>query len=188
REAHPLAALYPYDVSKAASDMLARCYWHTFGLPVAVTRLANVYGGADTNRSRLVPEAVCAALSGKRPVIRSDGSPERDFLYVEDAVRVYLAVWAALGRGEGRGEAYNAGGGTPYRVLDVVSLVCRLVGSSVEPEVRGTGVPPAEIDRQWVDFTKLRELTGWEPEVSLAAGLEQTVQWYRTHPLTWVPS
>jgi nucleoside-diphosphate-sugar epimerase len=97
-------------------------------------------------------------------------------------------VWAALGRGQARGEAYNAGGGAPHRVLDVVSLVCRLAGSSVEPEVRGRGVPHAEIDRQWVDFTKLRELTGWEPQLSLEEGLERTVQWYRTHRATWAPS
>ena len=111
RETHPLRPQFPYDVSKAACDLLARSYWHTFGLPVAVTRLANVYGGADLNRARLIPEAVCAALAGEPPVVRSDGSPERDFLYVEDAVGAYLAVWDALGRGAGRGEAFNAGGG-----------------------------------------------------------------------------
>src|SRR5205085_7162440 len=125
RETHALLARYPYDVSKAACDMIARSYWHTFGLPVAVTRFANLYGGGDTNRSRLVPEAVCAALAGRRPVIRSDGSPERDFLYVEDAVKAYLAIWEALGRGLGCGEAFNAGGGEPHRVSDVVSLICR---------------------------------------------------------------
>jgi CDP-glucose 4,6-dehydratase len=113
RETHALEPLFPYDVSKAACDLLARSYWHTFGLPVAVTRLANVYGGGDLNRARLIPEAVCAALAGEAPVVRSDGSPERDFLYVEDAVGAYLAVWDALGRDEGRGEAFNAGGGEP---------------------------------------------------------------------------
>lgn len=113
REDHPLAATFSYDVSKAACDMLARSYWHTFGLPVAVTRLANVYGGGDVHGSRLIPEAVCAALAGRAPVVRSDGSPERDFLYVEDAVGAYLAIWAALGRASGRGEAFNAGGGGP---------------------------------------------------------------------------
>ncbi len=80
---------------------------------MAVTRFANLYGGGDTNRSRLVPEAVAAALAGRAPVVRSDGSPERDFLYVEDAVAAYLAIWEALGRGDGRGEAFNAGGGQP---------------------------------------------------------------------------
>jgi CDP-glucose 4,6-dehydratase len=108
REDHALQPLYPYDVSKAATDLLARCYWYTWRLPVAVTRFANLYGGGDVNASRLVPEAVAAALTGRPPIVRSDGSPERDFLYVDDAVAAYLAIWAALGRGEARGEALNA--------------------------------------------------------------------------------
>jgi CDP-glucose 4,6-dehydratase len=183
REHQPLAARYPYDVSKAAADMLARSYWHTFGLPVAVTRCANLYGGADTNRSRLIPEAVCAALAGTAPVVRSDGSPERDFLYVEDAVAAYLALWDALRRGEGRGEAFNAGGGTPHRVLDVVELIIRLAGRDIEPDIRGRGTPAHEIDRQWVDADKLHELTGWRPLVTLEEGLRRTIDWYRQHPI-----
>jgi CDP-glucose 4,6-dehydratase len=182
REQHPLAPKFPYDVSKAACDMLARSYWHTFGLPAAVTRFANVYGGGDLHGSRLIPEAVCAALAGEAPIVRSDGSPERDFLYVEDAVRAYLAIWDALGRGAGRGEAFNAGGGQPRSVLEVVELICRLAGASVAPEIRGEGVPRGEIDRQWVDATRLRELTGWRPEVSLEEGLRRTIEWYRGHP------
>jgi CDP-glucose 4,6-dehydratase len=183
REHQPLAATYPYDVSKAAADMLARSYWHTFGVPVAVTRFANLYGGADTNRSRLVPEAVCAALAGRAPVVRSDGSPERDFLYVEDAVDAYLALWRALDRGDGRGEAFNAGGGRPHRVRDVVELICRLAGCELEPDVRGLGTPANEIDRQWVDAAKLRALTGWSPAVTLEEGLRRTIDWYREHPI-----
>jgi CDP-glucose 4,6-dehydratase len=182
RENQPLVPTYPYDVSKAAADLLARSYWHTFELPVAVTRFANLYGGGDTNRSRLVPEAVAAALAGRPPVIRSDGSPERDFLYVEDAARAYLAIWRALLAGQGRGEAFNAGGGEPHRVADVVELICRLAGSGVEPDIRGAGVPHGEIDRQWVDASKLRELTGWEPAVGLEEGLGLTIDWYREHP------
>src|SRR5205085_11467400 len=93
-----------------------------------------------------------------------------------------LAIWEALGRGEGRGEAFNASGGEPHRVADVVSLICRLAGTDVEPEVRGEGPPPNEIDRQWVDATKLRRLTGWEPALSLEEGLRRTIDWYRAHP------
>ncbi len=182
REDQPLLASYPYDVSKAACDMIARSYWASFGLPVAVTRFANLYGGAETNRSRLVPEAVCGALAGRPPVLRSDGSPERDFLYVEDGVRAYLAIWEALGEGQGCGEAFNAGGGEPHRVGDVVSLICRLAGTSVAPEIRDQGKPSGEIDRQWVDFAKLRELTGWEPQVGLKEGLTRTIDWFRGHP------
>jgi CDP-glucose 4,6-dehydratase len=179
REDHALQPVFPYDVSKAATDLLARCYWHSWQLPVAVTRFANLYGGGDTHRSRLVPEAVAAALAGRGPVVRSDGSPERDFLYVEDAVAANLAIWEALGRGEGQGEAFNAGGGKPHRVLDVVELVCRLAGTGVSPEVRGSGTPAGEIDRQWVDFSKLRALTGWEPTVTLEEGLRRTIEWHR---------
>ena len=185
REDQALVPRYPYDASKAAADMIARSYWHTFGLPVAVTRFANLYGGGDTNPDRLIPEAVCAALAGRAPVIRSDGSPERDFLYVEDAVRAYLAIWELLGTAGGRGEAFNAGSGAPHRVADVVATICRLAGTEVTPEIRGQGTPLGEIDRQWVDSTKLRDHTGWKPQVTLEEGLERTIQWYREHPQMW---
>jgi CDP-glucose 4,6-dehydratase len=181
REDFALQPVFPYDVSKAATDLLARSYWHTWRLPVAVTRFANLYGGGDTNRSRLVPEAITAALAGRAPVVRSDGSPERDFLYVEDAVAAYLAISDALGRGEGMGEAFNAGGGRPHRVLDVVELICRLAGTGVTPDVRGAGTPPGEIDRQWVDYSKLQAITGWAPSVTLEQGLERAIAWYREY-------
>ncbi len=179
-EEHPLRALYPYDVSKACTDLIARSYWHTYGLPVAVTRFANIYGGGDLNASRLIPEAIAAALAGRAPVIRSDGSPQRDFLYVEDAVSAYLAIAGALP--EAGGEAFNAGGDEPHSVREVVATLCRVAGTDVEPDVQGTGTPHGEIDRQFVDSTKLRERTGWRPEVSLEDGLRRTVEWYRAHP------
>jgi CDP-glucose 4,6-dehydratase len=182
REDFALQPRFPYDVSKAAADLIARSYWHTYGVPVATTRFANLYGGGDTNRSRLVPEAVEAALAGRPPVIRSDGTPKRDFLYVDDAVNAYLAIAEALDGEGARGEAFNAGGGRPHAVRDVVDLICRIAGTDVEPDIRGTGTPPGEIDRQYVDTTKLRELTGWAPRVELEEGLRRTVEWYRAHP------
>jgi CDP-glucose 4,6-dehydratase len=181
QEDFPLRPLYPYDVSKAATDMIARSYWHTFGLPVAVTRFANLFGGGDLNLSRLVPEAALAAIEGRRPVIRSDGTLERDFLYVEDAVAAYLAICRLLDDGTGAGEAFNAGGDEPHSVLEVVEMMCRVAGTGVEPDVRGTGTPPGEITRQWVDSTKLRRLSGWAPQVSLEEGLRRTIEWYREY-------
>lgn len=181
-ETQALTPTFPYDVSKAAADLLTRSYFHTYGMPAAVTRFANLYGGGDTNRQRLIPETIGAGLEGRPPVIRSDGSPEREFLYVEDAAEAYLAIWRRLLTGAGGGEAYNAGGGSPHRVADVVALICRLLGTGVSPDIRGQGVPAGEIDRQWVDASRLRRETGWEPRVGLEEGLERTIAWYRDHP------
>ncbi len=182
REHFELRPTAPYEASKAAADLIARSYWPAYGLPVAVTRFANIYGGGDLNFSRLVPEAVCAALDSRAPVLRSDGTPVRDLLYVEDAVAAYLAIADRLDSEEVRGEAFNAGGERPYTVLEVVEAIARLAGTGVEPEVRGDGNPEGEIDRQFVDATKLRERCGWAPEVSLDRGLERTIAWYREHP------
>jgi CDP-glucose 4,6-dehydratase len=187
RESAALLPTAPYEASKAAADLLARSYWGAFSLPVAVTRFANVYGGGDTNFSRLIPETVSAVLEGRRPVLRSDGTPERDLLYIEDAARAYLAVADALERGDAAGEAFNAGGERPYSVLEIVETIARVSGTDLDPEILGEGNPAGEIDRQYVDSTKLRELTGWRPEVPLDEGLRRTIEWYRAHPEVRAP-
>jgi CDP-glucose 4,6-dehydratase len=182
REEMQLRPASPYEASKAAADAIALSYRPAYGLPVAVTRFANIYGGGDLNFSRLIPEAIAAVLDGRRPQIRSDGSPERDFLYVEDAVAAYLAVEHAVGAGgPGAGEAFNAGGERPYPVSEVLDMITAVSGSGLEPEYLGIGNPAGEIDRQYVDSAKLRELTGWEPAVGLRDGLIRTLDWYRDH-------
>jgi CDP-glucose 4,6-dehydratase len=181
REDFPLRAAFPYDASKAAADTIARSYANAYGLPLAVTRFANVYGGGDLNFSRLVPETVVAVLDGRSPAIRSDGSPERDFLHVDDAVSAYLAIAGALDGGAA-GEAFNAGGERPRAVREVVELIAAAAGAGIEPDFQGEGNPAGEIDRQFVDSTKLRRLTGWRPEVELEDGLRRTLEWYREHP------
>ncbi|MDX6601851.1 MAG: hypothetical protein QOF13_1053 [Solirubrobacterales bacterium] len=182
REDFPLRAANPYDASKAAADIVARSYANAYGLPLAVTRFANIYGGGDLNFSRLIPETTIAVLDRRAPVIRSDGSPERDFLHVDDAVAAYLAIEAALDGEGARGEAFNAGGERPHSVREVVDLIAAAAGTGIEPEYLGTGTPDGEIDRQYVDSSKLRKLTGWAPRVALADGLSQTLGWYRAHP------
>lgn len=182
REDFPLRAAYPYDASKAAADIIARSYAHAYDLPLAVTRFANIYGGGDLNFSRLIPETTIAVLDHRPPLIRSDGSPERDFLHVDDAVSAYLAIADALSGEGARGEAFNAGGERPHSVREVVDLIAEAAGTGVEPEYLGSGTPDGEIDRQFVDSTKLRELTGWRPVVDLAQGLRGTLDWYREHP------
>jgi CDP-glucose 4,6-dehydratase len=182
REDFPLRAAYPYDASKAAADIIARSYAQAYAVPLAVTRFANIYGGGDLNFSRLIPETAIAVLDGRPPVIRSDGSPERDFLHVDDAVSAYLAIAEALDADGARGEAFNAGGERPHPVREVVGLIAQAGGTGIEPEYLGTGTPDGEIDRQYVDSAKLRELTGWRPQVELAAGLSDALDWYRAHP------
>ncbi len=177
-----LQPTYPYDVSKAATDLIARSYWHTHRLPVAVTRMANIYGGNDRNFSRLIPETVTAVLDGRRPVIRSDGSPERDFLYVEDAASAYLAIAEALAAGRAGGEAFNAGWGRPHAVREIVETICELGPGEIEADYRGAGNPSGEIERQYLDSAKIRAEIGWEPSVDLREGLGRTLQWYRAHP------
>jgi CDP-glucose 4,6-dehydratase len=181
-EESALQPVFPYDVSKAATDLIARSYWHTYGLPVAVTRFANLYGGGDRNFSRLIPETVTAVLDGRSPVIRSDGSPERDFLYAEDAAAAYIAVAEALASGDVAGEAFNAGWGRPHPVREVVELICELGPGEVEPDYRGTGNPSGEIDRQYLDSSKIRDRIGWEPRVDLREGISRTLEWYAAHP------
>jgi CDP-glucose 4,6-dehydratase len=182
REGMQLRPASPYEASKAAADAIALSYRPAYGLPVAVTRFANIYGGGDLNFSRLVPETVVAVLDGRRPAIRSDGSPERDFLFVDDAVAAYLAIEHEVGAGgPAAGEAFNAGGERPHPVAEVVGAIAEIAGGGLEPEY-GAGNPAGEIDRQYVDSTKLRELTGWRPEVGLRDGLGRTLEWYRNHP------
>ncbi|HEV7614625.1 MAG TPA: NAD-dependent epimerase/dehydratase family protein [Solirubrobacterales bacterium] len=182
REDMQLRPASPYEASKAAADAIALSYRPAYGLAVAVTRFANIYGGGDLNFSRLIPEAVAAVLDGRRPAIRSDGSPQRDFLFVDDAVSAYLAIEHAVGAGgPGAGEAFNAGGEQPHAVAEVVEAIAAIAGGGLEPEY-GPGNPAGEIDRQFVDSAKLRELTGWRPQAGLEDGLTRTLEWYRQHP------
>jgi CDP-glucose 4,6-dehydratase len=178
REDFALQPSYPYDVSKAATDMIARSYAATYGMPVAVTRLANVYGPGDVNWARVIPDTAQALLRGERPVIRSDGTPERDYIYVEDAADAYLAVADSLEDRAHWGRAWNAGSGEPRSVLEIVERLIEISGRDVEPEVRGTGTPHAEIDRQYLDPRAIREELGWTPKWDLDSGLRAAWEWY----------
>ena len=178
REDFALQPSYPYDVSKAATDLIARSYAATFEMPVAVTRLANVYGPGDVNWARVIPDTARALVRGERPVIRSDGTPERDYIYVEDAAEAYLAVADSLDDPAHHGRAWNAGSGEPRSVLEVVERLIRISGRDVEPDIQGSGVPHGEIDRQYLDSTAIRTELGWEPKWDLDSGLRAALEWY----------
>ena len=177
-EALSLRPRFPYDTSKACADLIARSYAETYEMPVAITRLANVYGGGDFHFTRIVPDTVKSLLKGERPVIRSDGSPEREFLYIDDAISAYMILGEAVAGERCAGEAFNFGGGNPVRIMDLVEMIIDISGSDMKPDVRGRGIPDGEIDRQFLDSSKAQSELGWTPEWDLRDGLVATYSWY----------
>lgn len=177
-EEHPLAGRNIYDASKSAADLLASAYTISYDLPVGIARCANIYGGGDLNWDRIVPGTIRSLLRGERPVIRSDGTPRRDYLFVDDAVTGYLSLGAAVIAGREHGEAFNFGHGEPVAVVDLVNEIDQAVGRThLAPIVQANA--PNEIPAQWLDSTKARTRLGWTPAFTLQAGLSRTVEWYR---------
>jgi len=172
-----LEGSFPYDASKTCTDVLARCYAATYRLPLAILRCANVYGPGDLNWARLVPGTIRSALLGERPLIRSDGSPERDYIYLDDAVEAYLL--AALALPSVAGEAFNAGSGSPVAVTELVNRILSIAGvPELEPQIAADA--PSEIDRQYLASGKAERLLGWGVTVGLDEGLKRSLSWYRS--------
>ncbi len=181
RETHALLGSYPYDASKACTDAIARCYAKAYGMPVAVARCGNIYGGGDQNHERIVPTVIRAALSGKRPVLRSDGTFVRDYIYVKDVVEAYLSLALAVSSDpDQRGEAFNFGYDRPVTVLELVNIILDLAGrQDLVPDVRSTA--RTEIRNQYLTSEKARRVLGWQPQYGLEDGLKETIAWYALH-------
>jgi len=182
REDTSLRGRYPYDASKVCTDVLARCYAATYDLPVTVTRCANIYGGADFNWSRLIPGTIRSVLLDEDPVIRSDGTPERDYLYVTDAVAAYLTLGQHAPEAGVRGNAFNFGSNHPVSVLALVEQILVMAGSKRRPRILGQA--KGEIDCQYLDSTLARQTLGWSPQIELDEGLRCTVAWYADYRKT----
>lgn len=178
REDDELRGLFPYDVSKACADMIARGYHAAFGLPVAVTRCANIYGPGDLNFNRIIPGTMRSLLRGERPVIRSDGQPLRDYMYVDDAVAAYLSLMTALLAGRAAGQAYNFGTGDPVSVLGIFEEMVQIAGRpDLRPEVLGEA--SGELRDQFISAARAQRELGWRAQVPRAEGLRRTFAWYR---------
>lgn len=178
REEMPLNGRYPYEVSKSCADLLAQSYHHTYGLPVAVARCGNVYGGGDLNWSRIVPGTIRSLQAGERPIIRSDGRFVRDYIYVKDVARAYMRLAECLEDGTVRGEAFNFSTEQPLTVLDLVRRIRTLMEcEQIEPDIRDRA--EGEIHSQHLSAVKARKILGWEPEFDLGTALRETITWYR---------
>ena len=179
-EGDALNGLFPYDASKVCTDVLARSYAHAYGLPVAVTRFANVYGPGDMNLSRIVPGTILAVLKDEAPIIRSDGTPIREFVYVDDVARGYLLLAEKIE--DAQGEAFNFGTGEQVNMLDLVNRIIRLAGKEgkLQPDVQLQTKIAGEIDAQYLSAAKAETRFGWKAEVSLDEGLHRTIDWYRS--------
>jgi CDP-glucose 4,6-dehydratase len=177
-EGMALQAVHPYDVSKAAADMIATSYAHSFGLNLAITRCGNFYGPGDTNWERLIPGTIRLLLDGQRPVIRSDGSLIRDYLYVEDGVRGYLQLAESLAAHPDLcGQAFNFSAERPLTVLEVVDFIQKAAGTSLAPDIRANS--PGEISHQYLSAEKARTVLKWASSYTFEEGLDLTLDWYR---------
>lgn len=174
----PLQGSHIYDASKSCADLIAQSFAHVYDVPVAITRCGNFYGGGDLNWNRIVPGTIRSIMRGVRPVIRSDGSFIRDYIYAEDAVEAYLFLAEKLsGARDLRGEAFNFSNETQVSVLELVSKISAMMDSNLEPDVRNEA--SNEIRHQYLSAAKARKVLGWTPQFTLDTGLERTIAWYR---------
>ncbi|HUY16521.1 MAG TPA: dTDP-glucose 4,6-dehydratase [Acidimicrobiales bacterium] len=181
REDHVLEPNSPYSSSKAGSDLAALAYQRTYGLNVMVTRCSNNYGPRQFPE-KLIPLFVTNLFDRVKVPLYGDGLNVRDWLFVDDHCRGILRVLE-----EGRaGEIYNIGGGTELTNVAITRLLLELCGadeSMIEPVADRLGH-----DRRYsVDWTKIRDELGYQPEVNFEEGLARTVKWYRENESWWRP-
>ncbi|MCY8961895.1 GDP-mannose 4,6-dehydratase [Bacillus atrophaeus] len=172
----PLQGNHPYDVSKSCADLISHTYFHTYGLPVCITRCGNLYGGGDLNFNRIIPQTIQLVLNGEAPEIRSDGTFVRDYFYIEDAVQAYLLLAEKMEENNLAGEAFNFSNEIQLTVLELVEKILKAMNSNLKPNVLNQG--SNEIKHQYLSAEKARKLLNWTPAYTIDEGLEKTIKWY----------
>jgi CDP-glucose 4,6-dehydratase len=173
----PLQGARPYEVSKSCADLIARAYFQTYGLPVGIARCGNVYGGGDLNWSRIVPGTIRSLFRNERPIVRSDGSFVRDYIYVEDVAAAYVALAEAIESRAVAGEAFNFSTDAGVTVAEMVARIQQVMGRNDLPAVV-LNQASGEIRHQTLSSRKAREVLAWGPGFDLDGGLRATVSWY----------
>ncbi len=187
REDSSLLGRHPYDVSKSCADLLAQSYAVTYGLPVCIARLGNLFGGGDLNFNRIVPGTIRSVLMGQSPVIRSDGKYVRDYIYVKDAAEAYILLAEKMAEVDLAGEAFNFSLEQPMDVLAITAKILKLLDCpDLEPTIHGNA--PHEIREQYLSAKKARKVLGWRPLYTLEEGLTETIDWYRRFFKRTLPS
>ena len=180
-ETTPFRPRSPYAASKAAGDMLAQAFWETYKLPVMVVRPSNNYGPYQFPE-KFIPVMVTNLVEGRKVPVYGRGENVRDWLHVDDCCR---AIGRVLDRGR-PGEAYNIGGESERRNIEVAKLVVKQMGLG-EDAIEYVLDRPGHDFRYALDNAKVERELGWRPEVRFEDGLSRTVDWYRQHPEWWQP-
>jgi CDP-glucose 4,6-dehydratase len=177
-EDFPLNGIHPYAASKVCTDVIARSFAATYGLPIAIARATNTYGTMDPHLDHIIPGTFFALLRGERPVIRSDGSPAKGYLYIADTVDAYRRLGERAADADVRGKAFNFHPERPSTVLELVQAIARIAGrQDLQPIIQGQ---PGKYEYEFLDTTRARTILGWEPRYSLEAGLAETYAWLKT--------
>lgn len=179
KENMPLLGNHPYDVSKSCADLIAYTYFHTYSLPVVITRCGNIYGPGDFNFSRIVPDAIRCALYGKELLIRSDGRFVRDYVFVDDIVTGYILLAQQLKKKNLAGEAFNFSNEKPISVIKLIEEIYKIVDK--RPKYKILNEAKYEIKYQYLSSQKARKILKWRPKYSLEEGLKDTIKWYRSY-------
>ncbi len=175
-EKHPVQPQSPYSASKIGADAMAMSFFNAFDLPLTIARPFNTYGPRQSARA-VIPTIISQIASGMKQIKLGDVTPTRDFNYVEDTCRGFLA----LARSDATiGEIVNIGSNQEISVEDTLHLIRELMGSDVEFLTDSQRMRPekSEVFRLWCDNTKIKRLTGYEPAYSLREGLRATVDWF----------
>ncbi len=175
KENSPLRGDHPYDASKSAADLIAKTYFTTYGLPVVITRFSNVFGPGDTNFSRIIPGIMESVVKNKELLIRSDGKMIREYTYVKDIVDGCIKL--AEKTNEVKGEAFNFGSKNIFSVIDVVKNIEETLGRKITYKILDTA--KNEIPEQYLDWTKSKEVLGWEPKTIFEQGIKETFEWFK---------
>ena len=179
-EETPLQPNSPYSASKAASDCFVRSYYHTFKMPVAITRCSNNYGPYQFPE-KAIPLFVTNLMEGKKIPLYGDGMNVRDWLYVEDHCD---AIWTVLNKGKA-GEVYNIGGNNEMTNRKIVETILAEMGKSWDEGVQFVKDRPGHDRRYAIDASKIKRELGWEPKHRFGQAIKTTIQWYKDHQDWW---